>query len=35
MKWLTIDWIAAHSRLDIGTSERERDILELYGDSAE
>ena len=35
MKWLTIDWIAAHSRLDIGTTERERDILELSGDSAE
>ena len=33
MKWLTLDWIRAHSRLleDV----KENDILELYGDDAE
>lgn len=32
MKWLTLDWIKKHSRIDFDC---EDDLLELYGDSAE
>lgn len=32
MKWLTIEWIKAHSRIDFDC---EDDLLELYGESAE
>ena len=32
MKWLTLDWIKAHSRIDFDC---EDDLLELYGDAAE
>jgi uncharacterized phage protein (predicted DNA packaging) len=32
MKWLTIDWIKQHSRIDFDC---EDDLLELYGESAE
>ena len=32
MKWLTIDWIKQHSRIDFNC---ENDLLELYGDDAE
>lgn len=32
MKWLTIDWIKQHSRIDFDC---EDGLLELYGDSAE
>ena len=32
MKWLTLDWIKKHSRLDFDC---EDDLLELYGDDAE
>lgn len=32
MKWLTIDWIKQHSRIDFDC---ENDLLELYGESAE
>lgn len=32
MKWLTIEWIRKHSRIDFDI---EDDLLELYGESAE
>ena len=32
MKWLTLDWIKKHSRIDFDC---EDDLLELYGESAE
>ena len=32
MKWLTIDWIKQHSRIDIDC---EDELLELYGEDAE
>lgn len=32
MKWLTINWIKQHSRIDFDC---EDDLLELYGESAE
>jgi uncharacterized phage protein (predicted DNA packaging) len=32
MKWLTLDWIKRHSRIDFDC---EDDLLELYGESAE
>ena len=32
MKWLTIDWIKQHSRIDFDC---ENELLELYGESAE
>lgn len=32
MKWLTIDWIKQHSRIDFDC---ENDLLELYGEDAE
>ena len=32
MKWLTIDWIKQHSRIDINC---EDELLELYGEDAE
>ena len=32
MKWLTLDWIKKHSRIDIDI---EDDLLELYGEAAE
>ena len=32
MKWLTIDWIKQHSRIDFNC---EDDLLELYGGAAE
>lgn len=32
MKWLTIDWIKAHSRIDFDC---EDELLELYGEDAE
>ena len=32
MKWLTIDWIKAHSRIDFNC---EDELLELYGEDAE
>lgn len=32
MKWLTIDWIKQHSRIDFDC---ENELLELYGDDAE
>ena len=32
MKWLTIDWIKQHSRMDFCC---EDDLLELYGEAAE
>ena len=32
MKWLTLDWIKKHSRLDFNC---EDDLLELYGEAAE
>ena len=32
MKWLTIDWIKAHSRIDFNF---EDELLELYGEDAE
>ena len=32
MKWLTIDWIKQHSRIDFDC---ENDLLELYGEAAE
>jgi uncharacterized phage protein (predicted DNA packaging) len=32
MKWLTIDWIKQHSRIDFDC---EDELLELYGESAE
>ena len=32
MKWLTIDWIKQHSRIDFNC---EDELLELYGDDAE
>jgi uncharacterized phage protein (predicted DNA packaging) len=32
MKWLTIDWIKQHSRIDFDC---ENELLELYGEDAE
>ena len=32
MKWLTLDWIKQHSRIDFDC---EDDLLELYGEAAE
>ena len=32
MKWLTLDWIKKHSRIDFDC---EDDLLELYGEAAE
>ena len=32
MKWLTLEWIKKHSRIDFDC---ENDLLELYGESAE
>ena len=32
MKWLTLEWIKKHSRIDFDC---EDDLLELYGDDAE
>ena len=32
MKWLTLDWIKAHSRIDFNN---EDELLTLYGESAE
>jgi uncharacterized phage protein (predicted DNA packaging) len=32
MKWLTIDWIRKHSRIDLNCDD---ELLELYGESAE
>ena len=32
MKWLTLEWIKLHSRIDFDC---EDDLLELYGDDAE
>lgn len=32
MKWLTIDWIKAHSRIDFDCEDQ---LLELYGEDAE
>ena len=32
MKWLTLDWIKKHSRIDFDC---EDELLELYGDAAE
>ena len=32
MKWLTLDWIKKHSRIDFDI---EDDLLELYGEAAE
>lgn len=32
MKWLTLDWIKKHSRIDFDC---EDDLLEMYGDAAE
>lgn len=32
MKWLTLDWIKKHSRVDFDC---ENDLLELYGEAAE
>ena len=32
MKWLTIDWIKQHSRIDINCEDK---LLELYGEDAE
>lgn len=32
MKWLTLEWIKAHSRIDF---DGEDELLELYGESAE
>jgi uncharacterized phage protein (predicted DNA packaging) len=32
MKWLTLDWIKKHSRIDFNV---EDDLLELYGEDAE
>lgn len=32
MKWLTIEWIKQHSRIDFDV---EDDLLEIYGESAE
>ena len=32
MKWLTLDWIKKHSRIDFDC---EDDLLELYGEDAE
>lgn len=32
MKWLTLDWIKAHSRIDF---DGEDDLLNIYGESAE
>lgn len=32
MKWLTLEWIKAHSRIDFNG---EDELLELYGESAE
>lgn len=32
MKWLTIDWIKQHSRIDIDCEDK---LLELYGEDAE
>lgn len=32
MKWLTLDWIKKHSRIDFDC---EDDVLELYGEDAE
>ena len=32
MKWLTLEWIKKHSRIDF---DGEDDLLELYGESAE
>jgi uncharacterized phage protein (predicted DNA packaging) len=32
MKWLTVDWIKQHSRIDFDC---ENDLLELYGEAAE
>lgn len=32
MKWLTVDWIKQHSRIDFDC---ENELLELYGEAAE
>ena len=32
MKWLTLDWIKKHSRIDFNG---EDDLLEMYGEAAE
>jgi hypothetical protein len=36
MKWLTLDWIKQHSRLDFNCEdESERELMILYGEDAE